>query len=120
MCTCTYRSPGGPPFTPGSPSPVRRTRSPSSTPDGIFTDSVFCSLTRPLPLQVLQGVGITLPLPWHRGQVCAIENGPCETRTWPAPRHDGQVVGCVPGFAPLPLQFSHTEVPGRRILVSKP
>jgi len=42
-------------------------------------------------------LGITLPLPWQRGQVCAMENGPCETRTWPAPRQEGQVLGCVPG-----------------------
>ena len=25
-----------------------------------------------------------LPLPWQRGQVCAMEKGPCDTRTWPA------------------------------------
>ncbi len=61
-----------------------------------------------------------LPEPWQRGQVCAIENGPCETRTWPAPRHDGQVVGAVPGRAPLPLQLSQLAIAGMRILVSKP
>ena len=40
-------------------------RSPSSTPAGIFTDSVLCFLTRPAPLQAAHGVGTTLPLPWH-------------------------------------------------------
>jgi hypothetical protein len=63
---------------------------------------------------------MTLPEPWQRGQVCAIEKGPCEMRTWPAPRHAGQVVGCVPGFAPLPWQLSHGFIAGMRILVSKP
>src|SRR5258708_25641386 len=52
----------------------------SSTPAGILTESVFCSFTRPLPEQVAQGLGITLPLPWQRGQVCAMENGPWEDR----------------------------------------
>src|SRR5436190_23662476 len=84
------------------------------------TASVFCSFTRPLPEQVTQGCGVTLPDPWQRGQVCAIENGPCEIRTWPAPRHDGQVAGAVPGRAPLPLQVSQVDIAGMRILVSKP
>ena len=40
-CSCTlmttYRSPGGPPRTPASPSPVSLSRVPVSTPAGIFT-----------------------------------------------------------------------------------
>jgi len=43
----TYRSPGGPPFSPSSPSPERRILSPVSTPGGIFTDSFFSLLERP-------------------------------------------------------------------------
>ena len=52
---CTYRSPGEPPCSPTSPSPVSRIRSPLSTPAGTLTDSVFCSSIRPLPRQVSQG-----------------------------------------------------------------
>ena len=73
-----------------------------------------------VPPQVAQGLGTMLPLPWQRGQVCAMENGPCETRIWPAPRHEGQVAGVEPGRAPLPLQVSQAAAPGMRILVSKP
>jgi hypothetical protein len=63
---------------------------------------------------------MTLPLPWQRGQVWAMEKGPAKSAPRPAPRHDGQVVGCVPDFAPLPLQASQTVMAGMRILVSKP
>ena len=73
-----------------------------------------------MPLHAAHGLGITLPLPWQRGQVCAIEKGPCETRTCPAPRHEGQVTGCDPARAPLPLQISHGDMVGMRTLVSKP
>src|SRR5205823_10098733 len=89
-------------------------------PAGIFTASVFCTLVRPEPLQLAHGFGMTLPLPWQRGQVWAMENGPCDTRTCPAPRQEGQVCGCDPGRAPVPLHASHAVMPGMRILVSKP
>ena len=77
-------------------------------------------LDAPRAEQVPHGLGMMLPLPWQRGQVCAMEKGPCDTRTWPAPRQVGQVAGCVPGCAPLPLQVSHVAAAGMRILVSKP
>ena len=48
------------------------------------------------------GVGTILPLPWQRGQVCWIEKKPCCMRTWPWPPQVVQVVGWVPGLAPLP------------------
>src|SRR5262252_8030984 len=116
----TYRSPGGPPLTPASPSPDRRMRSPSSTPAGILTESVFCRLTRPAPWQVAHGSRITLPVPLQRGQVCAIEKKPCWIRTWPWPPQAWQVVGSVPGLAPRPWQVSHSSSVGTRILVSVP
>ena len=50
-----YRSPGGADRSPASPSPASLIRVPSSTPAGMFTDSVFSFWTRPLPWQVLQG-----------------------------------------------------------------
>src|SRR5450759_1120184 len=63
VCITTYKSPGGPPFVPCSPSPERRIRSSLSTPEGIFTDNVLCCLMRPLPLQSLHGEVIIFPVP---------------------------------------------------------
>src|SRR2546430_3661733 len=45
----SYRSPGGPPLRPASPSPASRTRSPLSTPAGTFTESLRVRRTRPCP-----------------------------------------------------------------------
>ena len=47
-----------------------------------------------------------LTLPRQALQVRAIVKKPCWKRIWPAPLHWLQVVGCVPGAAPLPLQVS--------------
>ena len=63
---------------------------------------------------------ITLPVPWQVGQVCWIEKKPCDTRTSPRPSQVGQVLGCVPGLAPVPWQVSHASIVGMRILVSVP
>ena len=35
-----------------------------------------------------------------------MEKNPCCIRTWPTPRQVGQVVGLVPGLAPLPAQVA--------------
>ena len=95
-------------------------RSPSSTPAGIFTESVLCFFTRPAPRQVAHGSAIILPLPWQVGQVCWIEKKPCESRTVPAPWQVSHVLGAVPGLAPEPWQVSHVSMVGMRILVSVP
>ena len=95
-------------------------RSPSSTPAGIFTCSVLCFFTRPAPRQVAHGSEIILPVPWQVGQVCWIEKKPCDRRTVPEPLQVVQVLGCVPGLAPEPLQVSHSSIAGMRILVSVP
>jgi hypothetical protein len=87
---------------------------------GIFTSSVFCFLTRPAPPQSRQGSGMILPLPWHFGQVCWIEKKPCCMRTWPWPPQVGQVLGWVPGLAPLPWQVPHSSTAGMRIVFSAP
>ncbi|MNR52824.1 hypothetical protein D3C85_1727370 [compost metagenome] len=83
MWVTTNRSPDGPPFWPGSPSPDRRMRSPSSTPAGIFTFSVLCVFTWPAPWHLWHGSVICLPLPWQVGQVCWMEKKPWLMRTWP-------------------------------------
>jgi hypothetical protein len=95
-------------------------RSPSSTPAGIFTASVLCFFTRPAPRQVPQGSEIILPLPWHVGQVCWIEKKPWDMRTVPEPWQVSQVLGCVPGLAPVPWQVSHDSIVGMRMRVSVP
>ena len=51
--TSTYRSPAGPPRSPGSPRPPSRIRCPSATPAGMRT----------LIVRVL----VTPPVPWHSG-----------------------------------------------------
>src|SRR5690606_25889117 len=108
----TYRSPGGPPFRPASPSPARRIRSPSSTPGGILTDSFLTLATRPRPWHLPQGVVMTVPAPLHAGQVCWMEKNPCCIRTWPTPPQVAHETGSVPGSAPLPLQVSQVTCVG--------
>ena len=105
---------------PGSPLPARRMRWPSSMPCGIATSSTLFFLTRPAPLQVVQGSGITLPLPRQVGQVCWIEKKPCDMRTLPAPPQVPQVLALVPGLAPEPEQVSQVSQLGTRISVAKP
>src|SRR5258706_569727 len=39
-------------------------------------------------------------------------------RTWPWPLQVGQVIGWLPGFAPEPLQVSHSSIVGMRMRVS--
>ncbi len=95
-------------------------RSPSSTPAGIFTASVLCFFRRPAPRHEAHGSLTIFPVPWHVGQVCWIEKKPCEMRTVPEPWQVSQVLGCVPGFAPEPLQTSQVSMVGMRILVSVP
>ena len=63
---------------------------------------------------------MTLPLPWHFGQVCWMLKKPCCMRTWPWPAQVVQVTGWVPGLAPLPWQVSHLSQLGTRMVVSKP
>ncbi len=89
-------------------------------PAGIFTVSFFCCSIWPSPLQVLQGVAMTLPVPRQAPQVRAIVKKPCWNRIWPAPRHWLHVVGCVPGAAPLPLQVPHVSWRGIWIVDSAP
>ena len=45
---------------------------------------------------------------------------PCWNVTWPAPPQAEQVVGCVPGVAPLPSQVVQLESRGIWMCVSVP
>jgi hypothetical protein len=113
-------APLGPPVTPGSPLPAERMRMPSLMPAGIFTSSVFCFLTLPWPLQVMQGSGMILPLPWQCGQVCWMLKKPWRMCTVPEPPQEPQVLALVPGLAPEPPQVSQFSQLGMRICVSLP
>ena len=105
---------------PGSPLPVERMRMPSSMPAGIFTSSVFWRLILPWPLQVVQGSGMILPVPRQWGQVCCTLKKPWRICTEPLPPQVVQVLGLVPGLAPLPWQVSQLSQLGMRICASLP
>ena len=79
---------------------------PVSTPAGILICSVRSTGTWPSPRQVLQGSATMRPVPRQWLQVRATLKKPCWKVTWPAPRQVGQVVGLVPGAAPLPEQVA--------------
>src|ERR1700758_5768465 len=90
-------------------------RVPSSTPAGIFTDSVRSRVTRPEPAHDSHGVSIDWPRPWQFGQVRSSVKKPCAWRTRPWPPHIGQVFGLVPALAPEPEQASQVTEVGKRI-----
>ena len=81
-----------------------------SIPAGTFTFKVRFLRTRPLPPQPVHLSITTLPLPPQLGQVRTVVIHPLEERIWPVPWQAAQVVGLVPGFAPFPLQVSHTSL----------
>jgi hypothetical protein len=60
------------------------------------------------------------PVPWHCGQVCWTLKKPWRSCTTPAPWQVVQVIGRVPGLAPLPWQLSQFSQLGMRICVSLP
>ena len=111
--TVIYKSPLGPPFLPGSPSPLNTTVWLSSIPAGIFTFILGCFLTVPFPLQFSQGSFIISPVPWHALQglvVCICPNIVLWTCvTWPVPWHVGHLIGDVPGLAPFPWHTEHSS-----------
>src|SRR2546421_4799609 len=119
-CTTTYRSPGGPPRSPDSPSPVSLSRVPVSTPGGTLTLSALSVSTFPAPRQVVHGSVITLPVPWQWPQVREIWKNPCVIRSSPAPWQVGQVLGPVPALAPEPWQVEHCLCRGILTLASLP
>ena len=54
------------------PIPFKTNFVPGSTNGGILKLIVFCFLARPVPLHVLQGLSINIPLPPHLGQVSLV------------------------------------------------
>ena len=108
-----YKSPLGPPFVPGSPSPLNTTCWLFSIPAGIFTFILGCFLTVPFPLQLSHTSVITSPVPWHLLQVLVDWTWPnivfCTCVTWPVPLQSGHFIGLVPGFAPVPWHTSQVS-----------
>ena len=91
---------------------------PSSTPAGMFTDSVRSRVTRPAPAQERHGSSMVSPRPWQVGQVRSMEKNPWLARTRPAPPQVAQGFGLEPGFAPVPEQASQAiEVGTLRVAV---
>ena len=60
------------------------------------------------------------PVPRQRLQVRATLKNPCWNVTWPAPPQVVQVVGLVPGAAPLPPQAEQVSERGIWMWVSVP
>ena len=73
---------------------------------------VLVVFVTPWPRQTLQGFEIIVPSPPQVGQVCSTAKNPCWRRMDPAPLQVGQVVGWLPGSAPLPLQAVQVSVVG--------
>src|SRR5690606_25472424 len=103
-CTTTYRSPAGPPRSPGAPLPRSRMRCPSLTPAGMRTCMVREDLARPLPLQTSQACSAISPRPLQSGHGSVREKPPPLPRaTCPVPTQVGHTRG-VPFLSPVPEQ----------------
>src|SRR3954447_9041092 len=95
-------------------------RVPSFTPGLIFTVYVLMRRSRPLPLQFLHGCSMTVPLPRQRGHGCESANKPCDSDLTPRPLHSGQMIGAVPGCAPVPPHSWQATVNSTGTFVSAP
>src|SRR3954449_8154752 len=83
-------------------------------PAGIVPSSRRSATFLPLPSHSVHGVVTRLPEPPHCGHDDVRTNSPKTLRdtccTRPPPPHVGQVIGDVPGSAPLPLHRSHVTL----------
>src|SRR3954470_3005811 len=64
-------------------------------------------LVAPVPAHVGHGSSMTVPLPPQREHGCEIENRPWPCDSTPRPWQTGQIVGLVPGLAPVPWHVTH-------------
>ena len=106
----TYRSPAGPPPGPTSPWPVSRIRMPSSTPAGTFTWIVRRERTRPSPAHSRARLGDDLAGAGAGRADCGWRRPGRGSPRWtlctsPRPEQVVQVVACVPGAVPAPVQM---------------
>src|SRR6516164_8943767 len=112
-CTRTYRSPAGPPRSPGAPLPLSLIRWPSPTPAGIRAWIVRVLMARPLPEHAGHGSSTTSPRPRHVLQGSEKAKLPRFRLAWPVPSQVGHTLGTVPALAPVPLQTWHGPSPAR-------
>jgi hypothetical protein len=112
----TYRSPGGPPFQPNSPSPRTRRREPSLTPAGIFTSLRARAPRRARHARVLNHLPCPAALrarPRHGEEVLRVAD-------LPRPPQREHVTGDVPGLAPDPLHVVQVMTRGTPRVISLP
>src|ERR1700691_2506412 len=102
-CTRTYRSPAGPPRSPGAPLPLSLIRWPSATPAGMRAWIVLVLIARPLPEQTGHGSSTTSPRPRQVLQGSENAKLPRFLLPWPVPSQVGQTLGTVPALAPVPM-----------------
>src|SRR3954447_6960125 len=95
-------------------------RLPSLTPAGTLTLLRLVCWVRPEPPQVGQGSSMIWPEPPHCEQGWLIENRPWPWFSTPRPSQRGQVVGEVPGLAPLPWHVAHRAALGTVTLIWAP
>src|SRR5215472_6905714 len=112
-CTRTYRSPGGPPRSPGAPLPLSLIRWPSATPAGMRAWIVLVLIARPLPEHTGQGSSTTRPRPRQVLQGSENAKFPRFLLPWPVPSQVGHTRGTVPALAPVPMQALHGPSPAR-------
>src|SRR6185437_3265006 len=103
-CTRTYRSPAGPPRSPGAPLPLSLIRCPSATPAGILAWMVRELIARPLPEHAAHGSSTTIPRPRQVAHGSENANAPWSRLDWPVPWQSGHTFGMVPALAPVPRQ----------------
>ena len=77
-------------------------------------------MVRPEPAHVSHGLSITSPRPPQRGHGWLIEKKPWLSVSMPRPPQRGQMVGAVPGFAPLPPQVAQVACFGTVTATSAP
>src|SRR5580658_8292377 len=112
-CTRTYRSPGGPPRSPGAPLPFSLIRWPSATPAGMRAWIVLVLIARPLPAHTGHGSSTTRPRPRQVLQGSENAKLPRFLLACPVPSQVGHTRGTVPALAPVPMQALQGPSPAR-------
>src|SRR5487761_802865 len=119
-CTLTYRSPAGPPRSPGASLALSLIRWPSATPAGMRAWMVRVLIARPLPEHTGQGSSTTMPRPRQVRHGSDSANPPRFLLSCPVPLQVGQTLGTVPALAPVPRQVGHGPSPASRSATVEP
>src|ERR1019366_1467364 len=113
-CTFTYKSPAGPPRSPGAPLPLSLMRCPFATPAGIRAWMVLVLMAPPPPQQVGDGSSTTRPRPRQVRQGSENAKLPRFLLACPVPSQVGQTLGTVPALAPVPMHVLQGPSPASR------